>query len=42
MVRACLHLAVHGDAVGRAFNVVFPEYPTSHQVADIVAGELAW
>jgi len=40
VVRACLHLAVHDGAVGRAFNVVFPEYPTSHQVADIVAGEL--
>jgi nucleoside-diphosphate-sugar epimerase len=40
VVSACLHLAVHDEATGRAFNVVYPEYPNSHQVAGILAGEL--
>ncbi|MDP9073037.1 MAG: NAD(P)-dependent oxidoreductase, partial [Actinomycetota bacterium] len=40
VVAACLHLAVHDRAVGRAFNVVFPEYPSSHQVAGILATAL--
>ena len=38
LVAACIHLAVHDDAVGRAFNVVLPEYPTSHEVATMIAG----
>ena len=40
LVAACIHLAAHPDAVGRAFNVVLPEYPTSHEVATMIAGEL--
>ena len=40
LVAACIHLAGHPDAVGRAFNVVLPEYPTSHEVATMIAGEL--
>ena len=40
VVGAALHLAVHDGAVGRAFNVVFPQYPTSHRIAEIVAGAL--
>jgi UDP-glucose 4-epimerase len=39
LVAACIHLATHDDAVGRAFNVVVPEYPTSHEVATLIAGE---
>ena len=38
LARACLHLAVHDDAVGRAFNVVSDNYPTSHEIATILAG----
>ncbi len=37
LVRACLHLAPRGDAAGRAFNIVFPEYPTSHQIVELLA-----
>ncbi len=40
LVAACIHLASHPDAAGRAFNVVVPEYPTSHQVATMIAGRL--
>ena len=40
VVRASLHLSVHPWSTGEAFNVVFPEYPTSHQVAGIIAGAL--
>lgn len=40
LVRACLHLAAHDDAVGRAFNVVSGVYPSSHEVASLVAAEL--
>ena len=39
LVRACLHLAGHDDAVGRAFNVVSGVYPTSHEIASLVAAE---
>ena len=39
VVGACLHLAEHDEAVGRAFNVVDPNYPTSHGVADILADQ---
>ncbi len=37
LVRASLHLAVHDDAVGRAFNVVSSTYPSSHDIAGILA-----
>jgi nucleoside-diphosphate-sugar epimerase len=37
LVGACLHLAVHPDAPGRAFNVVSGVYPTSHEIARILA-----
>lgn len=40
VVRACQHLAVHPWSTGEAFNVVFPSYPTSHDVAGIIAAEL--
>ena len=36
VVRASLHLAECGDAAGRAFNLVFPEYPTSHRIVEIL------
>ncbi|MDQ4133092.1 MAG: NAD(P)-dependent oxidoreductase [Actinomycetota bacterium] len=39
LVRACLHLAVHDGAVGRAFNVVSSTYPSSHEIARILAGQ---
>jgi nucleoside-diphosphate-sugar epimerase len=38
LVRACLHLVDHPDAAGRTFNVGSGVYPTSHEVADILAG----
>ena len=37
LVRASLHVIDHPDAVGRAFNVVSGVYPTSHEVAGILA-----
>lgn len=37
LVAATIHLAGHDDAVGRAFNVVLPHYPTSHDLATIIA-----
>ncbi|MDQ6798264.1 MAG: NAD(P)-dependent oxidoreductase [Actinomycetota bacterium] len=37
LVGATMHLAGHDDAVGRAFNVVSGVYPTSHEVAGILA-----
>ncbi len=40
VVRACMHLAVHPWSAGQAYNVVFPSYPSSHEVAEIIAGEL--
>lgn len=39
LVRACLYLAGHDGAVGRAFNVVSGVYPTSHEIASLVAAE---
>ncbi|MFN2504829.1 MAG: NAD-dependent epimerase/dehydratase family protein [Acidimicrobiales bacterium] len=39
LVRACLHLVDHDDAAGRAFNVVSGVYPTSHEIAEILAEE---
>jgi nucleoside-diphosphate-sugar epimerase len=37
VVAASIHLATVDGAVGRAFNVVPPQYPSSHQVAAMVA-----
>ncbi len=37
LVRATAHVAVDDGAVGRAFNVVGETYPSSHEVARIVA-----
>lgn len=39
VVAACLHLAASDEAVGRAFNVCLDHYPTSHEVAGILADE---
>jgi nucleoside-diphosphate-sugar epimerase len=41
LVAACMHLATTDDAVGRAFNVVSPHYPSSHEVAELVTAELS-
>lgn len=40
VVDACLHLATHADAVGCAFNLTSGTYPSSHDVAEVVAREL--
>ncbi len=40
VIRACVHLAVHDDSAGRPYNLVFPSYPSSHWVAEILADEL--
>jgi nucleoside-diphosphate-sugar epimerase len=40
VVRASLHLALCADAGGRAFNVVFPDYPTNHRIVEMVARSL--
>ena len=37
VVAASIHLATADGVAGRAFNVVLPEYPSSHQVATMVA-----
>ena len=39
VVGATIHLAGHQPARGRAFNLAMPEYPSSHQVAAMVADE---
>ena len=39
LVGACLHLAEHDGAAGRAFNVVSGVYPSSHEIAGVVAAE---
>ena len=39
LVAASIHLASHEPARGRAFNVAMPTYPTSHEVAALLAGE---
>jgi nucleoside-diphosphate-sugar epimerase len=41
VVRACLHLAVHPWSTGLAYNLVFPSYPSSHRVAEVIGDELA-
>ncbi len=38
LVAACVHLARSPEAVGRAFNVVDGLYPSSHDVAGVLAG----
>lgn len=40
LLRAAIHLAVHPWSPGQAYNIVFPSYPTSHHVAEVIAGEL--
>jgi nucleoside-diphosphate-sugar epimerase len=40
VVRACVHLAIHPWSTGGAFNIVFPSYPSSHEVAGIIARQL--
>lgn len=37
LVRATMHLALHDAAVGSAYNVVAPEYPSSHEVGQLLA-----
>ncbi|MBW3556333.1 MAG: NAD(P)-dependent oxidoreductase [Actinobacteria bacterium] len=37
VVAATLHLAVHPDSTGRAFNVCLDTYPTSHDLVGILA-----
>jgi len=39
LVGACLHLMGHDGAIGRAFNVVSGVYPTSIEVASVLAAE---
>jgi nucleoside-diphosphate-sugar epimerase len=39
LVRTCIHLAGHEAAVGRAFNVVSDVYPSSHEIAAMLAGQ---
>jgi nucleoside-diphosphate-sugar epimerase len=38
LVRASLHLIEHDEAPGRAYNVVAPHYPSSHDLARMLAG----
>jgi nucleoside-diphosphate-sugar epimerase len=38
LIAACIHLARSDAAVGRAFNVVDGLYPSSHDVASVLAG----
>ena len=37
LVAACIHLAGHPDAVGKAYNVASGLYPSSHELAGILA-----
>jgi nucleoside-diphosphate-sugar epimerase len=37
LLRACVHVAHSDEVVGRAFNVAGERYPSSHEVAGIVA-----
>jgi nucleoside-diphosphate-sugar epimerase len=39
LIAASLHLAIHEGAVGRAFNVTSGVYPTSLEVAEVLADE---
>jgi nucleoside-diphosphate-sugar epimerase len=40
VVAALMHLATNQAAVGQAFNLAAERYPTSHAVAEAVAGEV--
>lgn len=40
VVRASLHVARYGGAVGAAFNVVFPQFPSNHRIVEIVGQAL--
>ncbi len=40
VVAATLYLADHAPARGRAFNLAMPHYPSSHEVAALLADEL--
>lgn len=40
VVAACLHLIDRPDAAGRAFNITSGTYPSSHEVAAVIAAEL--
>lgn len=40
LIAATIHVAAHEEAPGRAFNVVLPTYPTSHDLASIIAGHI--
>src|SRR5205085_7384697 len=37
LIRACLHVMAHPDTAGRTFNICSGVYPTSHDVAEILA-----
>ncbi len=39
VVAASLHLIGHDQAVGRAFNIVLDQYPTSHEIVRILAAQ---
>ncbi|MDQ6795074.1 MAG: NAD(P)-dependent oxidoreductase, partial [Chloroflexota bacterium] len=39
LVGACMHLARHDGAVGKAFKVVLDTYPSSHELASTIATE---
>jgi len=39
LTAAAIHLSAHDAAVGRAFNVVSGRYPTSHEIAGLLAEE---
>jgi nucleoside-diphosphate-sugar epimerase len=39
LIGSCLHLATHEGAVGRAFNVTSGVYPTSLELAEVLADE---
>lgn len=40
LLRATIHLAIHPQGADRAYNVVFPSYPSNHQVAAAIARQL--
>lgn len=40
VVEACIHLVEREEAIGRAFNLISGVYPTNHEVADVIAGDL--
>ncbi len=40
VVDACIHLVEPDEAVGRAFNLISGVYPSNHEVAEVIAGDL--